>query len=175
MRFSLRLAAAIVFAAASTAQADAAPIDRAVAALVSQLADHDASEYRGGRRTYPMLGDEDIRVVFFTLEGFGGGNNYTFYIAAFQLLAWTGKPDRYQLLGVDQIGGNGWRSIDADHPRISGECVTLATEDYVPGDPMSHPTVGGTATYCLRLHPYRSTRALEPVEADGSPPPHRKR
>ena len=112
-----------------------------------------------------MPGKEGIELVFFTIERFGGGNNSTFYLAAFEPVAPEGASERYQLLGVDQIGGNGWRVPDVDHFRTDGDCITLTTKNYAPGDAMSHPTISGTTGYCLRLYPGRSAATLEP-EAD---------
>ena len=146
-----------------SARAAEAPIDRAVETLVSQLVDGNAAEYRRGRRVHMMPGKEGIRLVFFTIERYGGGNNSTIYLAAFQSMVSKAGSAKYQLLGFDQIGGNGWRVPDIDHFQTDGDCITLETKSYAVGDPMSHPTVNGKAKYCLRLYPWRSTEALDSV------------
>ena len=147
-----------------------APVDAAVTALVSQLVDPQASEYRAARRVHSMPGHEGVALAFFTVEGFGGGNNDTFYLAAFQRQAGTGASRRYRLLGVDQIGGGGWRFVDTDRIDVAGDCVTLDTKGFAAGDPMSHPTLGGTATYCLRNFPGQANPALEPAGDDPARP-----
>jgi hypothetical protein len=167
MRIGPCLVPLIVCAMVCSAHAGEAPIDRAVTALVSQLVDGDAAEYRGGRRIHPMPGKEGVELAFFTIEGFGGGNNYTFYLAAFESAGGNAASGRYQLLGMEQIGGNAWRFVDIERFRTDAECITLDTKNYAPGDPMSHPTIAGTASYCLQLYPGRSTGTLEPA-ADGS-------
>jgi len=129
-----------------------APIEKATSALVAQLVDSYAHEYPEARRVHAMPGNQGVTLVFFTIEGFNQGNNYTYYLAAFQEVAPSGpfRPaGSFQLLGFAEVGGSGWRSVDFEHFKTAGECVALYTKEYAADDPMSRPSIPGTATYCL--------------------------
>lgn len=58
-------------------------------------------------------------MAVFTLEGFGGGNNFRQYLAAFSSESGTGKP-YYSLLDVIPIGARGWRSIVGMQAKVAG-------------------------------------------------------
>ena len=112
-----------------------------------------------------MPGHPGVQLVFFTLEGFNGGNNYTFYVAAFQRapsLDKTSRNERHRLIGFHEIGGGGWRHVNFDHFETSGDCAILNTLEYAAQDAMSHPTMPGFATYCLKHFGGSSNWSLEP-------------
>jgi len=168
---AVALALAILLPARHAAAQGA--IDQAANALVAQLVDKTAKEYRAARRVHALPGPGDLSLVFFTLESFGGGNNYTYYMAAFADLAVSAKEPRgrrYRLLGFDVIGGAGWRAVDFEHFKVDGGCIVLTTREYAAGDPMSNPTRPGTARYCFADRPMQFNPALMPA-GDAAPHP----
>lgn len=62
-------------------------------------------------------GQEFVLVVF-TVQGFGGGNMFSQYIALFERSADAKGKDYFSLTDVMSIGGKGWRTIDKLNPRV---------------------------------------------------------
>jgi hypothetical protein len=86
-------------------------------------------------------GKEDI-VVLYTLEGFGGGNNYSQYLAVF--LA-SGSTFRH---AADTVVG-GKRVRDVDLTSITGSTINLDTKEYRKNDPACCPSRAAKARYHL--------------------------
>src|SRR5262249_48609342 len=86
-------------------------------------------------------GKEDI-VVLYTLEGFGGGNNYSQYLAVF--LA-SGTTFRH---AADTVVG-GKRMRDADLTSVTGSTINLDTKEYRKNDPACCPSHAAKARYHL--------------------------
>ena len=64
--------------------------------------------------------DDNLALVIFTIEGFGGGNNHTQYLAAFNLnMDDAGKRPHFTLIDVIPIAGKGWRGIEALNAKVS--------------------------------------------------------
>lgn len=55
--------------------------------------------------------DEDLALVVFTVEGFGGGNNHTQYFAAFTSETNDKGKQHFSLIDVMPIAGKGWRGV----------------------------------------------------------------
>lgn len=84
-------------------------IDTAFNQLVSLYAEQIASEFTAARETCTLSpgdsvfsgdGNVPLTIALFTLEGFGGGNNHTQYLAVVR---------GARLMGSTPIGGKGWR------------------------------------------------------------------
>ncbi len=115
----LRLfAASLLFVCTVAHSAEPAPLPKAlevqVERLVALVKDSYATGYPEAAMTQTLNTGEESQVtlVVFTVEGFGMGNNYSQYLAAF-------TPDEneegvpyYSLLDVVRIGGDSWRAIE---------------------------------------------------------------
>ncbi|HNM42516.1 hypothetical protein [Plasticicumulans sp.] len=82
--------------------------------LSELLRDGYASWYREATETQTLQPDagQTLLLVLFTVEGFGGGNRHTQYLAAFEAGEGAGGKPYYTLLDVIAIGGKGWRAIE---------------------------------------------------------------
>jgi len=58
-------------------------------------------------------------IVVFTIEGFGGGNNHSQYLALFEIDSDDKTKPYYTLLDVIHVGGKGWRGIERLNARIT--------------------------------------------------------
>jgi hypothetical protein len=54
---------------------------------------------------------EELALVVFTVEGFGGGNNHTQYFAAFTPETDEKGKQHFSLIDVMPIAGKGWRGV----------------------------------------------------------------
>jgi hypothetical protein len=82
--------------------------------LVELLSDGYAVGYPGATRVQTIKRDigGEIALVVFTVEGFGGGNNYSQYFAVFSPETTAKGKQHFILIDVMQIGGGGWRAIE---------------------------------------------------------------
>jgi hypothetical protein len=139
--------------------ADQRTIDGAADSLVALLVDTFAVEYRKARQTHYVKDKTGMALVFFTIESFGGGNNYTFYLAVFSP-EWKFDPskgeaqqqtadniEKYRLVGYSPVGGKAWRSVDFMKFTVEKRLITLQTKEYASTDPMCCPSKPGTAIY----------------------------
>jgi hypothetical protein len=55
----------------------------------------------------------EYSIVLFNMEGFGGGNNFSQYLAVFSIDSRTNNKKHFSLVDVIQIGGGGWRVISS--------------------------------------------------------------
>ncbi|MCB5187190.1 hypothetical protein LG200_04120 [Methylobacillus caricis] len=99
------------------------PLAAQIDHLVSLLSDGDAVGYPEAIQfqalnTHPS---QEVTLAVFTVEGFGGGNNFRQYLAAFSLEKTTTGQPHYSLIDVMPIGAGGWRSINSLHARLIGE------------------------------------------------------
>ena len=63
---------------------------------------------------------DNLALVIFTIEGFGGGNNHTQYLAAFNVdTDDAGKRLHFTLIDVIPIAGKGWRGIQVLNAKVS--------------------------------------------------------
>jgi len=142
---------AIVFL---TAMSVAAPLafsqsggNRVVDSFISaQAAKEGGEEYEKARKTVRgdvnKDGKQDL-IVLYTLEGFGGGNNYIQYLAVF---LGNGKTFRYA--ANDGIGGKNSRAIDL--LSVTGGKINLRTTKYGKNDPSCCPSIKGRTAFVLR-------------------------
>ncbi|EJL03192.1 MULTISPECIES: hypothetical protein [Pseudomonas] len=116
---NLRLLAASLFLTSTLSHA-AGPeptpkaLEEQIGHLVALLKDSYATGYPDAAMTQTLDTGEDSQVtlVVFTIEGFGMGNNYSQYLAAFTPEENEEGVTHYNLLDVMRIGGDSWRSID---------------------------------------------------------------
>jgi hypothetical protein len=73
-----------------------------------------------------------LSLVVFTVEGFGGGNNHTQYLAGFSVDTGEKGKQHFSLLDVVPVAGKGWRgvvSLDAKVSRNPRSTETLIAID----------------------------------------------
>lgn len=108
----LTLASTLAIAAPAYSNAPK-PLLMQVQRLVQLLRDTRAEGYPEAT-LFQLLkspaGDE-IALVVFTIEGFGGGNNHTQYLAAFTPETDGQGKQHFTLIDVMRIGGKGWRAV----------------------------------------------------------------
>lgn len=126
----------------ATAGTDA-EIKKSVDRLIDLYSDGLAVGYAEFKHFYPVhifegQSDRPDYVVLFSIEGFHGGNEHHEYLAVFAAVPqeeWPGHTlHRYQMLGVQQIGGRMWRSFDPKTFRIDRNVVTLAGRQWSDSD-----------------------------------------
>jgi len=81
---------------------------------------------------------QDERLVFFTIEGFGGGNNYARFLAVYRYIepVWI-------VATVDGVGGRGSASVLGDTVRLTGSTLSVNARFYDDEDGMCCPTLDG--------------------------------
>lgn len=117
--------------------------------LILQFGDGLAETYseRPAVVVYGQVFDESKKdaVVFFNLEGFGGGNHHAEYIAFFAAVSpvdVAGKVSRpYRLVAVTKLGERGWRSFDFNTALIKDRTVILSGVEMGPKDALCCPSV----------------------------------
>jgi hypothetical protein len=114
--------------------------------IAQQAKANDADTYPEARKE--LSGDlnhdgkRDI-VVLYTLEGFGGGNNYAQYLAVFLS---NGKTYRHAAYTV--VGGKLNRSVELRS--VVGSTINLNTKEYRRNDPACCPSRARTARFVFR-------------------------
>jgi hypothetical protein len=102
-----------------------------------------ADEYREARKTLHgnINGDgkADL-VVLYSLEGFGGGNSYSQYLAVF-----LGKGKTFQYAANAIVGGK--LNRDVDLKSIASRRINLDTMEYRRNDAACCPSKKGTTRY----------------------------
>lgn len=121
----LRLLAAVLFFVCTlTHAAEPKPIPKAleeqVGHLVALIKDSYATGYPEATlvQTLDTSEESQVTLAVFTIEGFGMGNNYSQYLAAFTPEESEEGVQRYSLLDVMRIGGDSWRAIDKLEARL---------------------------------------------------------
>ncbi len=106
-------------------------LDKQIDAIITDMkaGDQHAAEYRKVRRYHKLDVDEDgIKdvIALFTIEGFNGGNNYHFYIAALR-----GNGDEFSFIDAIEIGREGNRHIDFNEVTVRNGKIVVGTREYV--------------------------------------------
>ena len=131
----------IAWGLGAAAEPSGPPVPKEVAAWIRTYA---SSQAAGGRAPtyYPggtkiaqgRLGNKSTAAIVFTLEGVGGGNNYSQYLAVF----WK-RGAHYVYCCSRLVGGKGIRSVE--QVALRGTSIRIGGKDYVPGaDPMCCPS-----------------------------------
>ena len=122
--------------------------------LVDLLGDGIACEYPSFRAVkFGKLFQqgEDGVVALFSIEGFGGGNNNSEYLAIFEAVPRGGparkKSKKYRLVAVTQIGGRWWRTFDNQSVVLGPSRVQISGKNWQPEDPGCCPSQAFTATF----------------------------
>lgn len=158
----LHLIASIAMMFAAVAHADDTPfIAQAIDGLTSVLGDGIAVEFKKARTVLPTNPTSGEVAVFFTMEGFGGGNSYQFYLAllapaypledaSLESPPTTKKvPVKYRLVSNAQVGGKGWRHIDFEKIMRTQNGVVIQAQEYAPNDPTCCPSKAVKVEYIL--------------------------
>jgi hypothetical protein len=129
-----------------------------IAALTDLLCDTTSSENTDQRKIIHHTaedGQESV-IVFFTLEGQGGGGNlYLHYLAVFSCLNYGVDHRGYRPSLVDYriIGGKLWREIQTETAKIWGKGQRLTIEvdtlGYKKTDSPTDPTYGKKARFAI--------------------------
>lgn len=110
--------------------------------------DESATEYSEARTTHFIDingdGEEDV-IALFTMEGFGGGNNYSFYMVAL-----INRHGKFKELDTIQVGGKGQRGIDFSNVYLKEGQIVLGTQEYGENDPMCCPSIDGSARFSVQ-------------------------
>lgn len=119
--------------------------------------DAQASYYREADEWHhiDLDGDgSDEYVVFLTLEGFGGGNNYSRYLVVYRYVepVWFAST-------VLLVGGKGDASVSGHVLRLSGADLSTDAMFYGPQDPTCCASVPGRVNFEIGVG-----GALEPIE-----------
>lgn len=131
-------------------QTAAKVIEQKMNAVIEENKDGDrlAGEYRDARRYHFIDADsdgmEDV-VVFFTIEGFGGGNNYNFYMAIFK-----GSSTGYEYVDSKMVGAKLGAHLDFDYLKVKGNELTVKIKLHGPDDGACCPSITSYARYGLR-------------------------
>jgi hypothetical protein len=68
---------------------------------------------------------DEVYLVTFSMEGFGGGNNWQQYFAIFSKNSPDQEESHYTLIDVMHIGGGGWRTIEKLDAKTSSNLVDV--------------------------------------------------
>lgn len=165
----------LLLAAPATWASGARTVDAAMLDLVSLLSDTQTEEYADARKTHQVQNAAKWVVVFFTLEGFAGSNDYTLYMAVFEPdfgrdtpergagTHASGQVDKYRLVGYAPVGGKGWREVDFAKFKVDSDTIILQTTEYRDSDPMSTPSKPGRAVF--KVQPRQVVEVLAPGQA----------
>lgn len=99
-------------------------------------------------------------LMFFSLEGRGGGNGHTLYAAYFQKLSMQnyieeelrekkGEWNTFRFVDFVRIGGRGWRGVEWEQAKLTGKSAVIPTTPWVQDDPGCCPS--GTGTIRIQL------------------------
>ena len=152
MKIKLLLACLSLGCTLATAAPAASRVPKPLAAqvqrLVALLSDGNAVGYPGATRFQTIKRDVggEIALVVFTVEGFGGGNNYSQYFAVFSP-GTTGKgKQHFMLIDVMQIGRPGWRAVEKLNVKTTPN-PTNKDRLCERSEPQSYPIVGRARQY----------------------------
>lgn len=95
------------------------PLLAQVQRLTELLRDSHAVGYPNATmaQAIDLRGGRQLALAVFTVEGFGGGNNHSQFLAVFETDDET-KPPHYSLIDVIHIAGKGWRGIEKLNARV---------------------------------------------------------
>jgi hypothetical protein len=172
---ALLVSLCLLLAAPATWASGARTVDAAMQDLVSLLSDTQTQEYTDARTTHQVQNAAKWVLVFFTLEGFAGSNDYTLYMAVFEpdfgrdtpehegRKHASGEVDKYRLVGYAPVGGKGWREVDFAKFKVDSDTIILQTTEYRDSDSMSTPSQPGRAVF--KVQPRQVVEVLPPGQA----------
>ncbi|CAN5122184.1 hypothetical protein BH11PSE11_BH11PSE11_24130 [soil metagenome] len=129
-------------------------LDQTVKSLIVLMSDNHVSAYdvRLLRSASAESDPEEFTLVSFTLESFGGGNEYSQYVAAFERIEPEKAPARrlrYRLVAVTQVGAKAWRAVDFDRVTYADGRIVFNIREYRANEAFCCPSKPGKATYLV--------------------------
>jgi hypothetical protein len=114
--------------------------------IIRAMLDNEARENKPARVYKRLEGKQlgGMTAVIFTIEGFGGGNNYHFYMALF-----GPSSERFRFIDVVKIGEKTWRHVDFSSIVEKGDGIELNTFEYQGDDGNCCPSKKGNARFVL--------------------------
>jgi hypothetical protein len=102
------------------------PLTIQIQRLVDLLSDGYAVGYPKATifQTVKTKKNNEITLAVFTVEGFGGGNNFSQYFAVFSPETTENGKQQFMLIDVIPIGGGGWRSIEKLNAKTTADPKT---------------------------------------------------
>lgn len=96
--------------------------------VIKLLSDGDAVSYPQATMVQRIKRGkhDEVDLVVFSIEGFGGGNNYNQYLAVFIKNTTTHRKQHYTLIDVMHIGGGSWRKIQKLNAKTTGNLIDVA-------------------------------------------------
>lgn len=76
----------------------------------------DATEFQ----SFKLAENQELILTVFTVEGLGGGNYWTQYLAAFSKESLENNSAYYRLIDVIPVGGRSWRAV----PKLKAQVFT---------------------------------------------------
>ena len=168
MRYTLGILCSIILVGSAFAQTPVKSLFKpedvaaSIAALTYLISDTTSSENTDQRKIIHHLakdGQQSV-IVFFTIEGQGGGGNlYMHYLAVFSCLNYGVDHRGYRPSLVDYrtIGGKLWREIQTETAKIRGKGQTLIIEvdtlEYKKNDPATDPTLRNKTRFVVTTVP----------------------
>jgi hypothetical protein len=136
--------------AAPALAADLRELDHQVDNVVVRTkgADKSAVEYRKARTIHFVDVDGDgvqDAIVFFTIEGMAGGNNYEQYLTILK-----GQPSGFLLLDTALIGGGSMGGASYEPPAIKERRITIQRTEYADEDSRCCPSIKSNITLVLQ-------------------------
>lgn len=168
MRYTLGIICSIMLVGSAFAQTPVESIFKpedvsaSISALTHLISDTTSSENTDQRKVvhHTAKDGQESLIVFFTIEGQGGGGNmYLHYLAVFSCLNYGVDHRGYRPSLVDYrtIGGKLWREIQTETAKIRGEGQTLIIEvdalGYKKTDPATDPTLRNKARFAVTTVP----------------------
>jgi hypothetical protein len=134
------------------------PLSAKIQNLVTVLSDRYAVGYPKATMIQTIKGGSniDITLAVFTIEGFGGGNNYSQYLAAFSPETMEDGKQPFRLIDVMRIGGGAWRAIQKlnakSTPELKSDEATIVIEalENTDDDSPNFPSKKSTITLVLK-------------------------
>jgi len=146
-------------------------VEKSISSLVYILTDNTSSEDIEQRKLVQFVADDgqESTIVFFTIEGQGGGGNmYTHYLAVFSCLNFgiDYKGYRPTLVSYMTIGGKSWIEIQLDNVKVTGKkqniFINVGTLEYTRTDGASDPTRKSDARFTVLTVPGAYIHELPP-------------
>lgn len=129
--------------------ADMKTLDRQIDGVVNGLTkDSEAAEYRKARTTHIVDVDGDGQqdaIVFFTIEGRDGGNNFESYFAVLK-----GQSSAFLMQDVVQIGGGGLGDPSYELPSIKNGRIIIQRDEYGDEDSRCCPSKKSQIVFILQ-------------------------
>jgi hypothetical protein len=136
--------------AAPTLAANLGEFNRQVDNVVLRIKgeDKDAVEYRKARTIHFIDVDGDgvqDAIVFFTIEGMNGGNNYDQYLTVLK-----GQASGFLLLDTALVGGGAKGAASYELPAVKERRITIQRTEYANEDSRCCPSKKSSITLVLQ-------------------------